>query len=69
MKSQKMKFFENLKNAFSSKTKIICILALLLLLLPAVIAEEHDEEEFEIFGIEGEEMLNLGSGILSIILF
>jgi len=50
------------------KTKIICLIAMLLLSAIPVFAQEENDD-WQIFGIEGEKLFNLGSGILSTILF
>ncbi len=50
------------------KTKIICLITLFLLsAIPAFAEEENDD--WQLFGLEGEKLFNLGSGILSTILF
>jgi len=51
--------------------KILLIFILLsLFLLPfSVVAENDDGEDIELFGLELEKLLNLGSGILAIVLF
>jgi hypothetical protein len=49
------------------QTKIICLIAMLLLSAIPVFAEENDD--WQLFGVEGEKLFNLGSGILATILF
>ena len=38
-------------------------------LIPSGLAEEHEQEDLEIYGIEVEKLLNLGSGIVAAVLF
>jgi len=49
------------------KTKIICLM-MLLLSATSVFAEEENDD-WQLFGLEGEKLFNLGSGILSTVLF
>ena len=49
------------------KTKIICLMMLLLSSAIPVFAEE--DADWALFGFEGEKLFNLGSGILSTVLF
>lgn len=49
------------------KQKLMCLLAVFLLLAPVVLAEE--DGDWQLFGFEGEKLFNLGSGILSTVLF
>ena len=49
--------------------KIASFLILMLLLIPAVLGVDQDEgEDIELYGIELEHLLNIGSGILAILL-
>ena len=50
------------------QTKIICLIAMLLLSATSVFAQEENDD-WQLFGLEGEKLFNLGSGILSTILF
>jgi cellulose synthase/poly-beta-1,6-N-acetylglucosamine synthase-like glycosyltransferase len=50
------------------KIKIMCLMMMLLLSAIPVFAEE-DGGDWVLFGFEGEKLFNLGSGILSTILF
>ena len=50
------------------QAKIICLMAMLLLSATSVFAEEENDD-WQILGLEGEKLFNLGSGILSTILF
>ena len=50
------------------QTKIICLIAMLLLSAIPVFAQEENDD-WQLFGLEGEKLFNLGSGILSTILF
>lgn len=50
------------------QAKIMCLLAMLLLSAIPVFAEEENDD-WQVFGLEGEKLFNLGSGILSTILF
>jgi len=52
----------------NKQTKIICLIAILLLSTTAVFAQEENDD-WQVFGLEGEKLFNLGSGILSTILF
>ena len=50
------------------QTKIICLIAMLLLSAIPVFAQEENDD-WQLFGVEGEKLFNLGSAILSTILF
>jgi len=50
------------------QTKIICLIAMFLLSATAVFAQEENDD-WQLFGLEGEKLFNLGSGILATILF
>lgn len=54
-----------------NRKKMCLFICLIFLLLPfRIFAEEYDEtEDIEIFGLELEKLLNLGSGILAAVLF
>lgn len=47
--------------------QLTCLIALALFFIPAVFAEEQDD--WTLFGLEGEKLFNLGSGLLATALF
>lgn len=46
--------------------KLLCICAVMLLLLPFLAAaEEHEDGDLKLFGLEAEKLLSFGSGVLA----